>query len=558
MKNLFNLLILFLIANNLNASDVPSAEYRALCYGINDNIENQARSLRIVLEDTATNMGSMPCSTIGEQDLLNGVASTIKDMSKTFKGIEKQYAEYRRISEVLETHEELGIFTIQGDEKEKYKGNALNLLRTIQSSLVDFLEISNRISDFEENYTQCTPVEKIVVEMYREIFLYHAESIRSIHVLLGDEIDTLFDQFILSNLGSPNHQYAKLYFRILKGYTTRKTDCMPEFGLCALGGLDKNPFKEQCDALNLRMLTIPKDARERMKRINEEKMLQRLNLQAQDFEVQQRPILEKHYLQALEILEKMGKLSAEEKLILDSLKQKYPVKKASVKKKRIRKKKKTGTAAVSSPGKLVDQEDDGLVDEDDEIVAPQLKLEMYPEAAQAIEQQLHAEDNGPKALPIKIQIEESDDEGMVRMDSETRQEIAQQEAQYEKDRVKKASPAKKRHPVLMQLEDKGDDDEAEEPVIHAQNAKLIEAFWHAEIMPWADFKKFMTSKIMSGKMETFNGSHRKFHFIRTDGSKISFPTYDPHKFGNSNVESGQLKDAREFLRKQLKVAEPPK
>ena len=568
MKNFTNIIIAFFFINNLSASnlpdmpDMPDEAYRALYHGINDNIEDKVKILRIALEDSMDSLEKHVSEVdIEEGDRIKKTLATIKKEVLLFKKLEDQFSYLREIRVI----EELGISALKGDERDrdfckKLVSNFLNSLLELVNSKIT-TDYDARTSDFEEHYKQHDTYHRILVEIHREKQLYFAGSIRSIHALLGNEIDTLFDQLISAKLvGSLHDKYVKLYLRILKGYTTRKTDCMPEFGLFTLGRLDQNTFKNKCQSLQQCLelkkgiVQIGKKNRDKLKAEQEE--LKEATTQMQNFEVQERPILEKHYLEALKILKEMNKLSAEEKQTLDSLRQKHPTQEASVKKKRIRRKKKTeATSGPSKPDNSdhSDKEEDGLLD----VVVQQPDLEMYPEAAQAMELQvLHAEDHRPKALPVE-KPDESDDEEIVRMDSETRQELEQLQELYERDRTaKKPFPTK---PAVMQP-DKGDDDEeSEEPVIHAQTTKLIEAFWHAEVMPWDDFEKFMTSKrIMNSKMETFGGSHRKFHFIRADDSKVSLHSFNPHKFGSSNVGRGQLDDAREFLKTQLGIAAPPK
>jgi hypothetical protein len=501
---------------------ISGEQRRVLDYKIQDDFEKRANSLMAALEDNAESLDQQALGKIGKvRDTIDSTLKTTKEVSKRLKTLSEKL---RILREARWVSQYCDVSTKEDQSRVR--------VTSFLNQLLDFLnkrrlsDYDLRVCDFEEYYEQYDTYQKVLTEIHREEALFFADCLKSIHELLGDEVNPLFDQFSASKLNPREDKYVSIYFRILKGYAAGKVEQVPAFGLCYLSDLDQNPLDRKREALQLEIKGMKKDtAIARLQRGVKEKELQEMPGLIMAFDTEQRPILEKHYWKALENLEIIGDLSGDEVQTLQALRQKFSVGEASKKGKKKKKKPKSADhQTVSEPS------------------SSESPLSIAP---------LDKSDDDEEAL-VEVKKAASIDQESAELhrlaEIEIAQVISQQQEQYARDReAKKTSPVIRRQNAEANAEP---EEAMREQVIHGQNAKLIAEFREARAIPWSDFEKFMTT-IMGGCMESNGGSHRKFKFTRDDDSEVSLFAYCPHKFGSNDVGSRQLESARKFLREIL-------
>ncbi len=518
----------FSLALKDSVSVKTDQEYRVLSR-IRDNTEIETRSFRVALEDSLEQLQSISVMDGKVKAALNRFLLRIseyieklKERENIFRNEKEGWAKYGKI-----------LVKIEKEKHAKFVTDRLNIwLETAK------IELKHDYGDNCIQNEQDKIYPKILSKIYSENDLYYARIIRSYYSVLGGEIDTLFDQFFASNqLGLPANKYVGLYFRILKAYATERTDSLSEFDRRFFEELDKNPYTKKCEALELETQIKASTPAGRLQQTLKIREIERTALLAKTFDAEQRPILEKRYLGVLEILGQINQLSEEEKQILGALKQKYPAENTPIKKKKKKKKKPVPAATPSSSSNSSCSFSSGK--KEDEI-----DTALIPSFSPS-----NSDESDDEAETTKKVFTLDDDE---EIQAETQEAIAQQQAQYAIDRAaKKSSPMKQATNATPGIEQ---ETISAAQIIHAQNAKLADTFWHAKAMPWDDFVKFMHN--IGGPMEDpkGGGSHRKFNFTMDD-SALTLPAYEPHKFGSSKVGSRQLQNAREFLLSR-KIAVP--
>ena len=503
--------------------EVMSEErYRALNIETLSQVAQRANGLCAVFEDSAENFEREGAGESGKaRDAINDVVKILKGRNVRLRDIADSAGQLGLIAEVV------GIR--KGLRRDGWGEMVRSWLKESLKDLNNQRAVNLGVCDFEEYYRTYDPYQKITANIYKELLAFYADNIKSAHALVGERINATFDQFLASELLLsgllPDDKYLSIYFRILKGYVTGKVDQVPYFGLSYLGDLDKNPARKECDDLESQIKGIrPKTAADRLKKSKLEKDLQEALPLVGKFEAEDRPILEKYYRQALETLQGIGDISAEELQVLAALRQKAGPEKAPLETPQAAKKKKPKKKKLKSI--LPDDEDEEVSEIQRIIPAPASSTISYPELTET-----------------EV--------------AETEKAIAEQQEQYAKDRAKKTTPPPQRTSPVIPGDAAADANPEEEAgVIHAQKAKLIAEFWEEKKMSWSNYEKFMTS-VMGGRMEASGGggSHYKVKFMHED-SEVSFSTYHPHKFGSNYVGKGQLEGARSFLRETLKVALP--
>lgn len=478
---------------------MPDESYRVLCHGIHDTMEEKIKSFKAVLEDSVTNLKNIGDLDLKIKENIDLVVSTARKNIRSLTQMENALSQLRA-ARILESH---GISVVTGNESQTYRSQVTNYLEQLFELLNTQLRssYSTRIYDFPKYYEQHDPYQKILVEIDRERQIYFADCIKGIHSLLGRETDTIFDEFLENkhlNLDLPKCKYIALYFRILNGYVTGLTNQIPYFSLCYLEDLDQNPLEKEREQFNLKKISRPTTAKERLTNKALDKQIEETNMMTAIFDIEHRPIFEKYYHEALNILEQIK---------------------------------------VAQIEKQTEPADDGAFTKTNEL-----------DDGAAIVTNTQEGNSIPPTMSINASNEtEIDDTEKVEtgIDDNEETEIEKMlrtlQQQYAEDRAVKSKKTKKKEKI-------SDIETNVSTTIvapsHTQKEKLREEFWTAEIMPWLHFKKFMTEIIGGILKKNGGGSHYKVKLSDT----VSIPVCRPHKFGSSKVGSGQLNFIRGILR----------